>query len=902
MKPDLTTDRFCAMWDDAIGLENFRPWSPQGAPSHPSPYPPYPAYPAPTRSPSEEEAPLRRLLRDCCVAMGKQEAEAQRFWTRLQAEWLESPQQMRLLSREGWQRLALPVGLEAELQRRLDGNLKDQKLKQLDLSTQRRRQSPGLRKAKTSVTQAGPSRPAATPVSSLRHVLRSHCGDAWAAQLLSQLRKEGVDANALQSALRSLGVPSYSQAAVSNVVRQAGRDTRGLPSAEDVVAAIHGLLTGARARMVDEVFFDLGGDIHGTLPRQMLKRRMATLELPAVKAGVSAEEALRSFTRHWGFRQEVDRETFSAAHVLLSVLHRGEDDAFNHLLRRLWRLPKTTGEDVRDCPVPRLVSKKTEGLNAGEGQESDRRPARANILEQERAPEDRSHRIANIEDAIQSSSRKKEVGLANLNTFQEESCTEFVVSLSMPESIKSILPQKNSFHSLKSHIRWLGENTCWPWVVNVVAAAAMLRLICFFHVFSVHIVHGLKFHLNVSAVSGVQVLSLNQAPQNATTVPQAANASKVTEEGSFGFDMTNVSLQKYEHYMWIVAASSLTFALIFELCHRRFAHIDLTLQPDYGAEHHEQKISQLFSGILPLARPFFLENRGAWGYISAIAMIGGINLVLWIILMVWQKELWDAQMISEWCASKDAIEKKNIDRFFPLLLDVAFLACGRIVLSTYSDYIGMMLSIRWRQYMTQWFDKSFYSLQLGNGKAPDNPDQRIQEDVRVFVEQSMLLGTGFTIAVSQLVSRLRGYQPHEAEERHTQLMEQMFAQLRSDYESRYMQVEQACMQRISQQHAEMMQHNEKMQTELSNYMLSRTVAEQEVLNLRKELIEAHAKFQNSANSIALETEQRHNQKVSQLQTQYEAKYAELRTNLEAGCRRIVDDTVKYTGWYGEVQK
>ena len=41
---------------------------------------------------------------------------------------------------------------------------------------------------------------------SLRQVLRSHCGDAWAAQLLSQLRKErreaAVDGNALQSALR----------------------------------------------------------------------------------------------------------------------------------------------------------------------------------------------------------------------------------------------------------------------------------------------------------------------------------------------------------------------------------------------------------------------------------------------------------------------------------------------------------------------------------------------------------------------------------------------------------------------------------------------------------------------------------------------------------------------------
>lgn len=319
---------------------------------------------------------------------------------------------MRLLPKEAWQRLALPVGLEAELQRRLDCTVKDQKLKQLDLSAKKRRQSPAVRK-----TSAGP-RPAATPapatsVSSLRQVLRSHCGDAWAAQLLSQLRRQercgdGVDANALQSALRSLAVPSYSQAAVSNAVRQAGRDTRGLPSAEDVVAAIHGNLSGARARMVDEVFFDLGGDIHGTLPRQMLKRRMATLELPAVKAGFSAEEALRSFTRHWGF-QEVDRQSFSEAHVLLSALHRGEDDAFNHLLRRLWRLPKTTGEDVHSSPVPRLVSKNAEGLKAGERQDSDRGPARTNIFEQERAPEDRSHRIANIEDAIQSSSRATEL-------------------------------------------------------------------------------------------------------------------------------------------------------------------------------------------------------------------------------------------------------------------------------------------------------------------------------------------------------------------------------------------------------------------------------------------------------------------------------------------------------------
>ena len=44
-------------------------------------------------------------------------------------------------------------------------------------------------------------------------------------------------------------------------------------------------------------------------------------------------------------KQEVDRNSFSQAHVVLSALHRGEDAAFQELLRRLWRLPRA--EKVR---------------------------------------------------------------------------------------------------------------------------------------------------------------------------------------------------------------------------------------------------------------------------------------------------------------------------------------------------------------------------------------------------------------------------------------------------------------------------------------------------------------------------------------------------------------------------
>jgi len=417
--------------EDALGLEDFRPWlSPQRA-RRTVDVPVVATRPPSSNSEEVEEAPLRRLLRECCTAMGKREVDAQRFWTRLQAEWLDTPQQLRLLTLEGWQRLALPVGLETELQRRLGKDKEKLRKEDSEMHRPKRSVTPPPKTPKTTPKPVGPKTTAAqtSATGTLRQLLRSRCGDHWASQLIAQLglqRSQGVDANALQSALRSLGLPSFSQAAVSGAVRSAtgSREARGLPSAEEVVATIHGPLNGARSRAVDEVFFDLGGDIHGTLPRQMLKRRMATLELPSVKAGFSAEEALRNFTRPWGFRQEVDRENFSAAHILLSALHRGEDEAFNHLLRRIWRLPKPErSEDAgKASPVPRLVSRTdvNKAFKAGEerqvpSSDRDRSEQRRNVLEQEAivhlgvGQEDRSHRIANMEDAIQRSSRTLEL-------------------------------------------------------------------------------------------------------------------------------------------------------------------------------------------------------------------------------------------------------------------------------------------------------------------------------------------------------------------------------------------------------------------------------------------------------------------------------------------------------------
>ena len=86
-------------------------------------------------------------------------------------------------------------------------------------------------------------------------------------------------------------------------------------------------------------------------------------------------------------------------------------------------------------------------------------------------------------------------------------------------------------------------------------------------------------------------------------------------------------------------------------------------------------------------------------------------------------------------------------------------------------------------------------------------------------------------------------------------------------------------------------------------MLSRSVAEQEVLNLRKELSGANARLKNATNNVALEAGQRENHKVSHVTRRYEERFAELRASLEAECKKVVqvvDDTITFaqTGMEG----
>ena len=106
----------------------------------------------------------------------------------------------------------------------------------------------------------------------------------------------------------------------------------------------------------------------------------------------------------------------------------------------------------------------------------------------------------------------------------------------------------------------------------------------------------------------------------------------------------------------------------------------------------------------------------------------------------------------------NAIQSKDSAAFWSLLFGVfCFWAAIAVVISLVEYYTESVLKIRWRRWMTEryyglWLDDgSLYRAALA-GQAADNPDQRIAEDVRNFLNSTYAFSISMLSTVSTLVS------------------------------------------------------------------------------------------------------------------------------------------------------
>ncbi len=148
-----------------------------------------------------------------------------------------------------------------------------------------------------------------------------------------------------------------------------------------------------------------------------------------------------------------------------------------------------------------------------------------------------------------------------------------------------------------------------------------------------------------------------------------------------------------------------------------------------------------------LALPYFRSEDALAGRILLAAVVATELSIVAITVLINQ---WNNRFYN-------ALQDRNWDAFVSELLFFCLLATAFIVLAVYQLYLNQWLQIRWRRWMTKqylgdWLDgANHYRMQL-LGDAADNPDQRIAEDIQLFVDKTLGLGVGLLSAVVTLVS------------------------------------------------------------------------------------------------------------------------------------------------------
>jgi vitamin B12/bleomycin/antimicrobial peptide transport system ATP-binding/permease protein len=161
-------------------------------------------------------------------------------------------------------------------------------------------------------------------------------------------------------------------------------------------------------------------------------------------------------------------------------------------------------------------------------------------------------------------------------------------------------------------------------------------------------------------------------------------------------------------------------------------------------------VSRLLSSLATLwhlARPyFFSEDRWAGRLLLGAVIAIELSIVaINVMLNQWNNRFYNA------------LQERNWDAFVYEIGFFCILATAYILLAVYQLYLTQWLQIRWRRWMTRQYlghwlaGANHYRMQL-LGDAADNPDQRISEDINLFIDRTLTLTVGLLSAIVTLCS------------------------------------------------------------------------------------------------------------------------------------------------------
>jgi putative ATP-binding cassette transporter len=159
------------------------------------------------------------------------------------------------------------------------------------------------------------------------------------------------------------------------------------------------------------------------------------------------------------------------------------------------------------------------------------------------------------------------------------------------------------------------------------------------------------------------------------------------------------------------------------------------------------RTNRFLTAFWALAKPYWVSEQRAKGVVLLAAVVALTLGLVWVnvLLNSWNREFYDS------------IQDRRLDDFYALLWKFMLLAAVYIAVAVYQFYLLQMLQIEWRTWLNEHFlsdwlrDRAYYRLQLLD-RGTDNPDQRIAEDLRLFVNNTLSLGLGLLSAIVTLVS------------------------------------------------------------------------------------------------------------------------------------------------------
>ncbi|MHC2337336.1 ABC transporter ATP-binding protein/permease [Bradyrhizobium sp. USDA 4454] len=158
-------------------------------------------------------------------------------------------------------------------------------------------------------------------------------------------------------------------------------------------------------------------------------------------------------------------------------------------------------------------------------------------------------------------------------------------------------------------------------------------------------------------------------------------------------------------------------------------------------------IRSTLATVWRIASPYF-NSEDKWAgriLLGTLIVMELVSVGLDVLINQWRNRFYTALQDKDWSTFKRE------------LLVFTLIAAASVILQIYQLYLNQWLQIRWRNWMTgkylrEWVrGANHYRMQLV-GDAADNPDQRITDDVKLFVGQTLAISIGLLNSIVSLAS------------------------------------------------------------------------------------------------------------------------------------------------------